>query len=67
MPNPTVVHAKHPTLGTIFAAVDSAVRFTPPRIGDTRFGAVLTPFATEEAARAALRAAGAEPAEGGKR
>jgi hypothetical protein len=51
----------------LFACVDAGVRFVQPRIGDSRLMAVLAPFPDEEAARAALTAAGGVNVEGGKR
>ena len=45
--------------GTVFAAFDAAARFTEPKIADTRFGALLTPFRSQADALAALAAADA--------
>lgn len=54
-----VVEAEHPERGRLFAAIDPSVRFVEAAVAELRFGAFLTPFASEEAARAALEAAGA--------
>lgn len=43
----------------IFAAVDSSVRYCVPQVASLRFAALLTPFPSEEAGEAALRADGA--------
>lgn len=43
----------------VFAAVDASARYCSASVADMRFGALLTPFPTEEAAERALSAAGA--------
>lgn len=54
-----ILVARHPELGRLFAAVDGAVRFTKPGLRPSRLGALLAPFPSVEAAKAALKAAGA--------
>ena len=49
----------HPELGTVYAAIDPSARYTTPAVRPSRLAAVLAPFCCEEAARAALRGAGA--------
>jgi hypothetical protein len=46
--------------GRLFACIAPSVRFTTGKVADVRFCAFLNPFADEEAARAALVAAGGE-------
>jgi hypothetical protein len=58
-PRPTMIEADHPQLGRLFAAVDPSVRFVTGRVEGSRFAALLAPFQTAEAARAALAEAGA--------
>jgi hypothetical protein len=45
--------------GTLYAAVDPTARFVTPAVKEMRFASLLSPFADEAAARAALEAAGA--------
>ena len=45
--------------GPLFAACDPGARFTQPGVARGRFPAVLSPYATEEAAKAALLRLGA--------
>lgn len=52
-----VLTAKGPE-GDLFASV-AAARFTEPQIATSKLSAILHPFQTQEAAEAALRAAGA--------
>lgn len=54
---------QHPELGTVYAAIDPEARFTTPAVRPSRFAASLAPFCCEEAARAALKGAGAVEAE----
>jgi hypothetical protein len=58
-----VLTAEHLEQGTLYAAVDPAVRFIEGGVRDSRFAARLAPFADEAAARLALKRAGASPAE----
>ncbi len=56
----------------MWAAIDPNARFLTAKIAERRFGAYTSPFTSEEAARAALTAAGAleieaEPRARGKR
>lgn len=60
-----IVIARHPELGLMYAGVDPSVRFTEPGVQASRLGATLAPFPTEEAAKAALKAAGATVGVGG--
>jgi hypothetical protein len=46
--------------GPRFACVDPAARYTAPQVCQFKFSATLAPYPSEEAARAALVAAGAE-------
>lgn len=43
----------------LFACVDPSSRYTPPQVCQFRFTAALAPYPSDEAARAALEAAGA--------
>lgn len=52
--------AEHPTRGTLWAAVDPAVRFITPGVRDSRFAARLAPFPDEASARVALKREGAK-------
>ena len=58
MKPPRFLIDKHPDQG-LLAAIDPHVRFTGSQIGETRFGGYLKPFPCEDAAREALRGAGA--------
>ena len=56
--------------GALWASICPSAHHVEARIAERRFGAYLAPFSDEEAARAALIAAGAqviEPERGGKR
>jgi hypothetical protein len=52
-----VLEAEHPA-GRLYAAVNDEVRFTEGAVSHSKFGASLTPFRTDDAAREALAAAG---------
>ena len=52
--------ATHPERGTLFAAIDPAVRFVAGEVRDRRFSAFLAPFPDEASARMALKSAGAK-------
>ncbi|WP_324748785.1 hypothetical protein SH591_08690 [Sphingomonas sp. LY54] len=54
-----MLSGQHPDKGLLFAAIDPAVRFTEPRLGDSRLAALLAPYPSEADARAALESAGA--------
>jgi hypothetical protein len=56
---PLLLAGRHPERGLLYAAADATARYTEPQVRPTRLGAMLAPFPTEEAARAALDAAGA--------
>lgn len=57
-----VITAQHPSRGTLYAAIEPTARFVRPEVRDSRFGARLAPFASINDAKAALTAAGCEPA-----
>lgn len=61
------ISAVHPTRGTLFAAVDPSARYCKPLACEMKFAAMLAPYPTAEAARAAAADAGAVLAEGGGR
>ena len=54
-----VVVGRHRELGLMYAGVCPEVRFTQPGLRPSRLGATLAPFVSEQAATAALTAAGA--------
>lgn len=56
-----VIEGELPEGGRLFAAFDETARFVTPAVAHSRFGALLSPFASEAAAREGLAAAGAEP------
>jgi hypothetical protein len=58
---------QHPRRGALWAAIDPQARFTKAEVADRRFSAYLAPFTSEEAARAALGAAGAQHIEAERR
>ena len=47
--------------GLLWAAIDANVNYLQPRIAESRFAAYLAPYRSEEAARAALIEACADP------
>lgn len=51
----------HPEHGRMWAAIDPQVRFTTPQLRPSRLGAMLAPYPSEEAARAAFASSGIEP------
>lgn len=55
----TLLTAAHPKLGTLWASFDPTVHHIVGRVAETRFGARLAPFRSEQEAEAALIAAGA--------
>jgi len=59
MPPSRFLVARHPTRGRLWACIGELHHGTPG-VGETRFGAYLKPFPTEDEARAALSLAGAE-------
>jgi hypothetical protein len=46
--------AEHPTRGTLWAAFDGAAHHLQGRVAERRFPAFLSPFKSEQDARAAL-------------
>jgi hypothetical protein len=50
---------QHPDRGLLWASIDEQMHHVESAIGETRFSGYLKPFPREDAARAALRAAGA--------
>jgi hypothetical protein len=56
----TFLIAHHPQRGLLWASVDATARHTGSEIAETRFGAYLKPYSCEDAARAALTAAGGD-------
>lgn len=60
-----VLEAPHPEKGRVYAAVDPAARYVSPRVCEFRFSALLSPYTSEEEARAALAEAGADMSKGG--
>ncbi len=70
MQPPSFLIGQHPKRGALWAAIDRNARFTKAEIAERLFAAYLAPFSTEDEARAALAAAGAqiiEPEAGGTR
>lgn len=67
MQPPSFLIGHHPRRGQLWAAIDGNARFTKADVAERRFGAYLAPFTTEEDARAALIAAGAQHVENEKR
>ncbi len=59
-PASTFLIARHPELGTLWAAIDPHAHHAESAIGETRFAAYLKPFRSEDVASAALTAAGAQ-------
>ena len=57
----TILIGIHTELGPCYAAIDPFVRFTEPAVRESRLGALLAPYKSEEAAREALQAAGCQP------
>lgn len=55
---PLIIDAAHDQLGRVFVAVDPAARYVEGKVANCRLGALLSPYADEQAARAALAAAG---------
>lgn len=53
-----ILRAEHPELGTHFAAVDETAHHVEGKVAQTRMGAFLAPFLTEQAALEALLATG---------
>lgn len=53
------IAAEHPQKGLLYAAVDPDARYLESRVGQTRLGAFVAPFPTEQAATDALKATGA--------
>ena len=60
MQPPRFLVGRHPDRGLLWASVDANVNYLEPRLTEGRFAAYLAPFTSEDAARAALIAAGAE-------
>ncbi len=60
-----IFSGEHPTLGTLYAAVDPSARYVTGRVSELRFAAMLTPFKAVADAEAALAEAGAVLAQGG--
>jgi hypothetical protein len=60
MQPPRFLIGRHPERGLMWAAIDCNVNYLEPRITETRFAAYLAPFRSEDDARDALIAAGAE-------
>lgn len=58
-PASSLIVGDHPTLGTLYAAIDSNARYVQPKVAGLRFAAMLTPFKNEAEAEAALLEAGA--------
>ena len=54
------ITAEHPERGTLWACVDGSCVYPEGKIAERRFGAFLTPFRSEDAARAALASEGAQ-------
>jgi hypothetical protein len=54
-----IIRAEHPQLGTFFAAVDHTAHHVEGRVAQTRLGAFVGPFPSEQAACEALLAVGA--------
>ena len=63
MQPPHFLIGKLPSGEQCWAAIDPTARYTEHAIAERRFGAYLRPFTTEEDARAALIAAGAQAIE----
>jgi hypothetical protein len=57
---PAFLIGRHPDRGLLWASIDPSARFLAAEIAQQRFAAYLAPFTSEDAARAALTAAGAE-------
>lgn len=53
-----ILTGDHPERGTLYAAIDAGAHHVTGRVADRRFGAFLSPFASMEAAQAALAAEG---------
>lgn len=51
----------HPTLGTLWAAIDEGAHHLEGRVAERRFPAFLAPFRSRQEAEAALVKAGAVP------
>lgn len=60
MQAPGFLIGQHPRRGELWAAIDPSARFLKAEIAERRFSAYLAPFASEDDARAALVAAGAQ-------
>jgi hypothetical protein len=56
---PAFLTGKHFKRGLLWATIDPAAKFTGSEVAETRLGGYLKLFTSEEAARAALLAAGA--------
>ncbi len=64
---PFIITAQHPSLGTLYAAVDPAARYCSSKVSELRFAAFLTPFKSAVEAESAFIEAGAHVPEGGAR
>ncbi len=67
MQPPSFLVGHHPERGPLWAAIDGNARFLKAEIAERRFAAYLAPFTSEEDARAALTAAGAQHIEAEQR
>lgn len=60
-----IITGAHPTLGTLYAAVDPEVTYLQSRVAELRFASLITPFKSIAEAKAALIEAGANVPNGG--